>query len=76
MGWVATPGVHLQNWAFGFSLATATRMRQLIDQGKCINDMPFGINLHMFQPGLKKLLISIKMNVRAVSFQNPSAKIF
>ena len=83
MGWVATPelvAASSKAGAFGFlALATATKDEaiNMIKKTSALTDMPFGINLHMFQPGAEEIIdAAIKMNVRAVSYSRSPAQKF
>ena len=83
MGWVATPelvAASSKAGAFGFlALATATKDEaiNMIKKTSALTDIPFGINLHMFQPGAEEIIdAAIKMNVRAVSYSRSPVQKF
>jgi len=75
MGWVATPqlvAASTQAGAFGFlALATSSKEEAIasIDETLRLTDKPFGVNLHMFQPGAAEIIdYVIKHQIRAISY--------
>ena len=75
MGWVARPelvAASCNAGAFGFLAAAVMRADEVapaIDRVRALTERPFGVNLHMFQPGADQIvdtLIAKKMT--AVSF--------
>ena len=75
MGWVATPqlvAASTQAGAFGFlALATSSKDEAIasINETLRLTDKPFGVNLHMFQPGAAEIIdYVIKHQIRAISY--------
>jgi NAD(P)H-dependent flavin oxidoreductase YrpB (nitropropane dioxygenase family) len=83
MGWVARPelvAAACNAGAFGFLAAAVMSPEEVgpaIDRVRSMTDQPFGVNFHMFQPGVERIVDTlIAKKVIAVSFgRGPDKKI-